>query len=243
MFRLAVRSTSGGDRLSKQCSQRSPRPSIGAQTPGTSRHSAERPEWQREADGSGKANFSAVEAYALHRERLASHVDDFDPRVAKRLLLGANILAADYVDLLQLRKALIASANVTTARFDAVLAPTVPIIAPLICDMETSEEFFLRMNGLLLRNCAPFNVLDRPCWSLPCHTQGEAPVGLMVVGETMGDIRLQSIGLAIEQHAHVKLSRFAFARVINIFSNQHFVYFFALWASLGCYQLHPDDGF
>ena len=157
------------------------------------------PELQREVDGSKKANFSAVEAYALHRERLANNLADFDPRVAKRLLLGANMLAADYVDLLKLRQSLIASANVTTARFDAVLAPTVPIIAPLTSDMDSSEEFFLRMNGLLLRNCAPFNVLDRPCWSLPCHRHGDAPVGLMVVGETMGDIRLQSIGLAIEQ--------------------------------------------
>ena len=156
------------------------------------------PELQREADGSTKANFSAVEAYALHRERLATHVDQFDPRVARRLMLGANVNAADYVELLHLRQTLIKSANTTTARFDALLAPTVPIVAPTIAEMESSEEFFLRMNGLLLRNCAPFNVLDRPCWSLPCHRQGEAPVGLMIVGETMGDRRLQAIGSAIE---------------------------------------------
>ena len=156
------------------------------------------PELQRELDGSRQANFSAVEAYALHRERLATSLDQFDPRVAKRLLLGANINAADYVDLLHLRHSLIAAANATTARFDALLAPTVPIVAPAIADMESSDEFFLRTNGLLLRNCAPFNVLDRPCWSLPCHRHGDAPVGLMVVGETMDDKRLQSIGLAIE---------------------------------------------
>ena len=156
-------------------------------------------ELQREALGSRKANFSAVEAYALHRERLAIHSAQFDPRVAKRLMLGANINAADYVDLLHLRQSLIASANMTTARFDALLAPTVPITAPSLTEMESSEEFFLRMNGLLLRNCAPFNVLDRPCWSLPCHRYGEAPVGLMVVGETMGDKRLQSVGLAVEE--------------------------------------------
>lgn len=156
------------------------------------------PELQRELDGSKQANFSAVEAYALHRERLAAHFDQFDSRVAKRLLLGANMLAADYLDLLQLRRSLIASANVTTARFDALLAPAVPVVAPTIAEMESSDEFFLRINGLLLRNCAPFNVLDRPCWSLPCHRHGDAPVGLMVVGETMADIRLQAIGLAIE---------------------------------------------
>ena len=156
------------------------------------------PELQREVDGSKKANFSAVEAYALHRGRLASQLDQFDPRVARRLLLGANISAADYVDLLHLRQSLIASANVTTASFDALLTPTVPIVAPAIADMESSEEFFLRLNGLLLRNCAPFNVLDRPCWSLPCHRHGDAPVGLMVIGKTMDDKRLQAIGLAIE---------------------------------------------
>ena len=156
------------------------------------------PELQREVAGSTKANFSAVEAYALHRERLATHSAQFDPRVAKRLMLGANMSAADYVDLLHLRQSLIASANITTARFDALLAPTVPVIAPALAEMQSSEEFFVRMNGLLLRNCAPFNVLDRPCWSLPCHRPGEAPVGLMVVGETMGDKRLQSIGLTVE---------------------------------------------
>ncbi len=157
------------------------------------------PELQQEAAGSTKANFSAVEAYALHRERLATQSDQFDPRVARRLMLGANINAADYVDLLHLRQSLIASANNTTARFDALLAPTVPIIAPSLVEMDSSEAFFLRMNGLLLRNCAPFNVLDRPCWSLPCHRYGEAPVGLMVVGETMGDKRLQSVGLVVEE--------------------------------------------
>ena len=155
-------------------------------------------ELQREHDGSKKANFSAVEAYALHRDRLAMQIDQFDGRIATRLLLGADIKAADYVDLLHLRQSLIASANVTTARFDALLAPTVPIIAPTIAEMESSDKEFFRLNALLLRNCAPFNVLDRPCWSLPCHRVDDAPVGLMVVGETMGDKRLQAIGLAIE---------------------------------------------
>ena len=156
------------------------------------------PELSRERDGSAKANFSAVEAYALHRARLEADGDKFDQRVRKRLLLGAGMLAADYVDLLQLRRSLIESANRTTARFDAVLAPTVPIIAPTIAEMESSDEVFFKVNGLLLRNCAPFNVLDRPCLSTPCHPPGAAPVGLMVVGETMNDARVFAISGAIE---------------------------------------------
>ncbi|HEX4857684.1 MAG TPA: amidase [Usitatibacteraceae bacterium] len=157
------------------------------------------PVLQRERDGSAKANFSAVEAFALHRERMARAPEQFDPRVLKRLQLGANILAADYVDLILLRKELMAEADRATSRFDALLAPTVPIVAPRIAELETSDAEFFRINGLLLRNCAPFNVLDRPCLSLPCHPVGSAPVGLMVIGETMGDAKVLAIGAAIER--------------------------------------------
>ena len=156
------------------------------------------PALAREREGSAKANFSAVEAYALHRERLAAHGDKLDRRVRMRLLLGAEMKACDYIDIVQLRRTLIASANQTTARFDGLLAPTVPIIAPAIADMEASDDAFFRINGQLLRNCAPFNVLDRPCLSMPCHRAGDAPVGLMLVGETMGDTNVLSIGQAIE---------------------------------------------
>jgi aspartyl-tRNA(Asn)/glutamyl-tRNA(Gln) amidotransferase subunit A len=156
------------------------------------------PEIDQEATGSAKANFSAVEAYALHRERMAQHPEKFDPRVYQRLLLGANMNAADYYDLILLRQKLIASVNQTTARFDALLTPTAPIIAPTITEMNANEDDFFRNNTLLLRNCAPFNVLDRPCWSLPVHRTGDAPVGLMVVGETMQDRRLHQIALGVE---------------------------------------------
>lgn len=156
------------------------------------------PELERERDGSLKANFSAVEAYALHRARLESDGARYDRRVFKRLMLGAAMSAADYIDLVELRKALMVSANAATARFDALVAPTVPILAPRMEELEASDEEFFRINGLLLRNCAPFNVLDRPCLSIPCHQPGEGPVGLMVVGETMNDAKALSVGAAIE---------------------------------------------
>ena len=156
------------------------------------------PELAREREGSTKANFSAVEAYALHRERLAAHGEQFDRRVRMRLLLGAEMKACDYVDLLALRRELIVSANQATARFDGLLAPTVPIVAPRFADMEASDDAFFRINAQLLRNCAPFNVLDRPCLSMPCHGIGDAPVGLMLVGETVGDANVLAIGQAIE---------------------------------------------
>jgi aspartyl-tRNA(Asn)/glutamyl-tRNA(Gln) amidotransferase subunit A len=153
---------------------------------------------RQEVEGSRKANFSAVEAYALHRERLANDYSRFDWRVAKRLDLGRTMLAADYFDLVQARKRWIAMADEESKGFDALLAPTIPIVAPTFADVNASEAELYRLNGLILRNPAPFNVLNRPCWSLPCHREGEAPFGLMVVGETNGDHALERLGLSIE---------------------------------------------
>ena len=101
--------------------------------------------------------------------------------------------------MVQLRQRLIRSANLRTSRWDALLMPTIPMIAPRIADMQRSDEDFFRINTALLRNCAPFNVLNRPCWSLPCHRVGEAPVGLMIVGETDRDDELQAIGRSVER--------------------------------------------
>jgi len=51
---------------------------------------------------------------------------------------------------------------------------------------------------LLLRNTTIANFLDRCAISLPCHASGEAPVGLMLMGEAMGDARLLAISVAVE---------------------------------------------
>ena len=67
--------------------------------------------------------------------------------------------------------------------------PTTPILPPRIADLDDEREYN-RVNLLTLRNTAPANFLDRCAISLPCHRPGEPPVGLMLMGETMGDARL-----------------------------------------------------
>jgi aspartyl-tRNA(Asn)/glutamyl-tRNA(Gln) amidotransferase subunit A len=156
-------------------------------------------ELQDEADGSKLVNFSGYEAYQLHRERLETQFDQFDPRVSKRLMLGAAMKESDYRDLRELRLKLMASADKTTLPFDGLLAPAVPIVAPALADLDRSDDDLFRINSLTLRNTAPYNALNRPAWSLPCHQRGEAPVGLMVVGPTNQDAKLQRLGVAIEE--------------------------------------------
>ncbi|MYK59269.1 MAG: amidase, partial [Rhodospirillaceae bacterium] len=141
---------------------------------------------------------AAAEALALHRRDLETRPQDFDHRVAARILNGAKIGGADYVDLLQARARYCREADALTAPFDAVLMPTNPRVAPPIADLEADDAAFGEANLAMLRNTAAFNFLDRCATTLPIHRPGEAPVGLMVVGETLGDRRNLAVARAIE---------------------------------------------
>ena len=144
-----------------------------------------------------KGGFAAAEAFAWHRELLARRAADYDPRVRVRIERGAGMSAAEYLDLLAARAAIIAQADAETAPFDALVMPTVPIIAPRIDDL-AEDAAYNQANLLVLRNPAIANFLDRCAISLPCHRGGEPPAGLMLVGETMDDVRLFAIAMAVE---------------------------------------------
>ena len=139
-----------------------------------------------------------AEAYALHRARIAASGELIDPRVRVRIMRGEELSAADYIDICRARADIMARADATTAPFDAVLMPTVAVTAPPIADVVASEDLYAELNPLCLRNTTTGNFLDRCALTIPCHEPGDAPVGLMVMGETGGDRRLISVGLGIE---------------------------------------------
>ncbi|HSW05759.1 amidase [Aquabacterium sp.] len=145
-----------------------------------------------------QGGFAAAESWAWHRHRLAEREADYDPRVAQRIRRGAQISAADYLDLQQARRAWIARVEQAMQGFDALLSPTVPIVAPAIAPLIASDELFFRTNALLLRNPSVVNMLDGCALSLPCHAPGGLPVGLMVWGPALADDAVLGASLAIE---------------------------------------------
>jgi aspartyl-tRNA(Asn)/glutamyl-tRNA(Gln) amidotransferase subunit A len=144
-----------------------------------------------------KGGYAASEAYAWHRALLAAKGPGYDPRIRVRIARGETMSAADYLDLAPARARAIAAFDASTRDFDCVVIPTVPIVAPRIADLDDEREYN-RINMLVLRNPALGNFLDRCAISIPCHRPGDAPVGLMLMGETMGDARLFRIAAAVE---------------------------------------------
>jgi amidase/aspartyl-tRNA(Asn)/glutamyl-tRNA(Gln) amidotransferase subunit A len=154
--------------------------------------------------------FSAAESYAWHRPWLAQHADRYDPRVRTRIERGATMTAFEYIELQQARVRWIARVEDSIAGFDALLSPTVPILAPTIASVAPADgrdaledaardAAFFRANGLLLRNTSIVNMLDGCALSLPCHTAGELPVGLMVWHAALHDDAVLNVGLRIEE--------------------------------------------
>ncbi|HEY2188507.1 MAG TPA: amidase [Caldimonas sp.] len=142
--------------------------------------------------------FSAAEAWAFHRRWLVGREADYDPRVAQRIRRGEKMSAADYIDLLAARRDWIARMERALEGIDALLTPTVPIVAPPIAPLATDDAAFFATNALLLRNPSIVNLLDGCGLSLPCHAAGELPVGLTIWSSAGRDDEVLDAGLAIE---------------------------------------------
>ena len=141
---------------------------------------------------------SAAESYAWHRTLIAEHADQYDPRVAMRILRGANMSAFEYINLIAARQQWIARMHERLHSFDAVVSPTVPTVAPTIASLINDDQEFFRINGLLLRNTAVVNMLDGCAISLPCHTPDQLPVGLMLWHAALHDDAILDLAQQVE---------------------------------------------
>ncbi|NIC04138.1 amidase [Billgrantia bachuensis] len=141
--------------------------------------------------------FTAAESYFLHREWLAEHAGSYDPRVRSRIEKGANISAADYLELRRRRQVRMCEADAWLQGYDGLLSPTVPIVPPRIQELE-GDEGYARLNLLVLRNPTVANLLDLCAITLPSHAGGELPSGIMLVGRNGQDDTLLRLGQAME---------------------------------------------
>jgi aspartyl-tRNA(Asn)/glutamyl-tRNA(Gln) amidotransferase subunit A len=146
---------------------------------------------------SAKGGFAAAESYAWHRYLLTSKGDVYDPRVSSRILRGEAITAADYIDLLNARRSLIARTEKRIAPYDALVMPTSAITPPRIADL-ADDKAFTKANLLSLRNCTLINMIDGCAISLPAHREGEAPVGLMLAASGGSDRRIFELAAGME---------------------------------------------
>ena len=153
-------------------------------------------------DGMAKVNsrggIQPAEAFTVHRDRLDRRGADIDANVRMRLERARSISAADYIEMVNERAALIAAMDARLADIDVLAMPTTPMVAPTIEEM-TPPDVFARKNAMLLRNTSMWNFFDCCAISLPLPREGGLPTGLMLVARNGHDLRLFRIAAAVEK--------------------------------------------
>jgi aspartyl-tRNA(Asn)/glutamyl-tRNA(Gln) amidotransferase subunit A len=100
--------------------------------------------------------------------------------------------------MLREREILVAAMDENLREIDALIMPTVAIVAPRIDEVATPDAFVAK-NMQVLRNTAIANFFDLCAISLPLPRDGGLPVGLMLVARNGSDRRLFSIAAAVER--------------------------------------------
>ncbi|MEM7739080.1 MAG: amidase family protein [Deinococcota bacterium] len=148
-------------------------------------------------------NFAGYEALVWHEDILENQLDNIDPRVSKRILKAEGLPASRYIKLGYERPKVCAAFWEACDGFDAIIAPTVPILPPKIDSLGNEDEYF-RVNGLCLRNTRIFNMLGVPAVSVPCATTGDGlSIGMMIATRPHQEALALSLAYALEQHLNL----------------------------------------
>jgi aspartyl-tRNA(Asn)/glutamyl-tRNA(Gln) amidotransferase subunit A len=128
-------------------------------------------------------NISLPEAAHWHAPTLDSRASDYQPAVRERLLKGRAISAVEYLAARDARETLHRAVDAALESCDALVLPTLPIVAPLLgaTDVTMDNGERLPVRAAMLRLTQLFNITGHPAISLPIPTSG-LPVGLQLVG-------------------------------------------------------------
>jgi aspartyl-tRNA(Asn)/glutamyl-tRNA(Gln) amidotransferase subunit A len=140
--------------------------------------------------------FTAAESFAFHRGIPPERFDRYDPRVRQRIQRGSLLSAADYIDMLNARRELIAAFDAEVAGYDAVLFPSVPILPPRLADL-ADDDAFGRINLLALRNSTIVNMVDGCAINLPLPC-ADGPAGFTLAGSGGRDAAILGLAAAME---------------------------------------------
>jgi len=135
----------------------------------------------------------ATEAYAFHRAYIEDEKLEFDPWVRRRMLGGKGITAVDYIDELSFkRRASAAFAEWMRGR-DAVLTPTLPIVATPVAEVDESATPLATYTRVA-------NYLGACALSLPGgYTAENLPIGMQFIGGPFAEVTLVRIGRAVQR--------------------------------------------
>jgi aspartyl-tRNA(Asn)/glutamyl-tRNA(Gln) amidotransferase subunit A len=143
---------------------------------------------------------TAFEGGALHRRRLRTRMNDYDPATRDRLLAGALMPGAWYADALRLREIFLAEVATAFEEWDVLLAAATPYPAPPIGQRSivvNGVETEVRPNvGLFTQ---PVSLAAVPVVAVPVVSPGALPCGVQLIGRSGSEPLLLALARDLER--------------------------------------------
>jgi aspartyl-tRNA(Asn)/glutamyl-tRNA(Gln) amidotransferase subunit A len=139
-----------------------------------------------------------AEAYAIHEEDLKTRPMAYGRYTYQRIINGALLSAADYIQALRLRRELTAAVAGVLSSCDVLLAPTSLTPAAAFDSFGADAGRFAGMMN------SPFNVTGSPALSVPIgFSAGGLPLGAQIVGRPFDEPTVFQVGAAFEAVAGI----------------------------------------
>lgn len=137
-----------------------------------------------------------AEAYGLWKDVIEATPDKMYGEILERFRLGAKVSGPDYVANWARLRAIRAIYDAKTAKYDAVIIPTTPILPPDLSRLNTDEDYYKTENLMALRNTRIGNLMGLCGLTLPT---GEPSVGIQFMCAPGQEERLLRLGMAAEE--------------------------------------------
>ncbi|BEV01977.1 AtzE family amidohydrolase [Novosphingobium olei] len=143
---------------------------------------------------------TAYEGGHLHRDTLARDAMAYDPAVRDRLLAGALLPDALYEHAVRWRGEFNARLRARFARFDVLLAPATPCVAPSIADPRIEIDGALSpARADLGIHTQPITFTGLPSLCVPLKRAGQLPLGLQIIGMPGCEARMLRFAVMLEE--------------------------------------------
>jgi aspartyl-tRNA(Asn)/glutamyl-tRNA(Gln) amidotransferase subunit A len=134
------------------------------------------------------------EAYAIHEKWFQERPEDYGELARQRIMGGAFIRAADYVNGTRVKAQLVEAYNEAMTDFDVAITASSMDPACEIEDAEATERTYGRQAR------APFNVLGAPALAVPTgFSSAGLPLSMQIVGKPFDEALIYQVAHAYEQ--------------------------------------------
>jgi aspartyl-tRNA(Asn)/glutamyl-tRNA(Gln) amidotransferase subunit A len=134
------------------------------------------------------------EAYAAHEKWMRERPQDYGALARERIMAGAFVRAADYVNATRLRRRMADAFHALFSGIDVVVTASSMDLPCRIEDPEAIEYTYARQAR------APFNVTGGPALSVPAgFSKSGLPLGIQLVGKPWSEALLYRVAHAYEQ--------------------------------------------